>query len=160
MDTQRDFKSFRAGVDRLCAALDGTNATASDARVEALWNATRDLPLAEVLMNIDRIIATHPKGARFPKPSELRSRPATFPDAKTENAEHANVRHWEELRKSDPVAFEITLRAARAARALLELSEDDPGYREAELTQYRWSRLRYAPRAEQEAAVNAFHGRK
>jgi hypothetical protein len=164
MDTQRDFKPFQELMDQLSAALGGADFKASDARVQAYWKALKDCSLAEVRSNIERIIATATKDTPFPRPSSLRSRPpsmsASLPDPARERIERDSIRRWEELRKNDPLQWEIMLRAARAARRLLEVGEDDPGYTEITQEQQRWSALRYAPRAEQEAAVRTYLGRK
>jgi ribosomal protein L12E/L44/L45/RPP1/RPP2 len=163
MDTQRDFKPFQELMDQLSAALGGADFKASDARVQAYWKALKDCSLAEVRANIERIIATATKETAFPRPSSLRSRPppmsAAPPDASRERAERESIRRWEELRKNDPVQWEILLRVSRASRRLLELGEDDPGYQEIVQEQQRWSALRYAPRAEQEAALRTYLGR-
>jgi hypothetical protein len=162
MDTMRDFPGFRALMDQINAVVTGTDFKASDAKVQAHWDALRDCSLADVTVNAKRFMATATKDSRFPPPSALRSVPAQLsaaPDPSREKHEREAVRRWEELRKTDPIAWEVLLRAARAARSLVELGEDDPGYDAAVREQYRWDRLRYAPRAEQEAAVNRYHGR-
>lgn len=162
MDTQRDFKPFQELMDQLTAAL-GNDYKASDARVQAYWKALKDCTLAEVRANIERIITTATKETSFPRPCSLRSRPppcsARPPDPSRERIERESMRRWEELRAHDPLNWEILLRVSRAARRLLELSEDDPGYQEIAQEQQRWSALRYAPRAEQEAALRTYLGR-
>lgn len=162
MDTQRDFHAFRELMDQLCAALrDGFKA--SDAMVAAYWEALKDCAITEIRANVKRIIATATKETSFPRPASLRSKPpaisATPPDPNREKIERESIRRWEELRKSDPVSWEVLVRAARAARAMLQVGEEDPGYEDAVREQYRWDRLRYAPRAEQEAALRTYLGR-
>lgn len=163
MDTQRDFPSFRELMDQLCAALRQGDFKASDAMVQAYWDALKDCTLAEVRANVKRIIATASRDTPFPRPASLRNRApavsAAPPNPNAERIERESARRWDELRKNDPLSWEIGLRAARAARQLIELSPDDPGYDEAVREQYRWDRLRYAPRAEQEVAVRAYLGR-
>lgn len=163
MDTHRDFIRFRALMDQLCAALRPGDFKASDAMVQAYWDVLKDCPFEEVSANVKRYIATATRDTPFPRPASLRSRPAIVsafaPDPNTERRERESIQRWEELRKNDPIAWEILLRTARAARRILELSEHDPGYDDALREQYRWDRLRYAPREEQEAAVNQYLGR-
>jgi hypothetical protein len=163
VDTQRDFIPFRELMDQLNVALRGADFKASDALVQAYWDALKDCTLAEVRANVKRIIATATKETPFPRPTSLRSRPpcvsAAPPNPNVEHIERQSIRTWEALRRTDPLAWEILVRSARAARALMQLSEDDPGYEEAVREQSRWHVLRYAPRAEQEAAVRAYLGR-
>lgn len=162
MDAQRDFAPFREDMDQLCATLREGGFKASDAMVKAYWDALRDVPYAEFHANVKRIIATANKDTPFPRPNMLRNRTLSampsVQSASLERAERENVRTWEAMRERDPIEHAIRWRAARAARELVSLSPDDPGYRELEREQYRWDRLRYAPRAEQEAAVRAYLG--
>jgi len=161
MDTLRDFKPFQKLMDELSAAFKG-GFKATDAQVSAYWDALKDVPLSEVQYNAKRLIAIATKDMDFPRPSALRNKPVFIPhasDPAREHAERESVRRWEELRRADPVTFEILLRSARAARALVHLGEGDPGYSEALSDLRRWDSLRYAPRPDQEDAIARFGGR-
>jgi hypothetical protein len=161
MDTQRDFKPFQDLMDDLSAAL-REGFKASDAMVRAYFDALKDVSIHEIRANVKRIIATATRDTPFPRPTSLRNRPppssATAPNAAQEKSERDSIRRWEELRKTNPVLWEIEVRSARSFRRMLELDEDDPGYAEV-LSEYRrWDILRYAPRAEQEACVKRYLG--
>jgi hypothetical protein len=162
MDAQRDFGSFREIVDDLNAVLrDGFKA--SDATVRGLFDALRDVPIEEIRANAKRIIATAGPSTRFPLPAALRNRPANIvaPTVSAANAraEREGIRRWCELRERDRVTFEIEFGLARAAYQLIGLGPEDPDYDEYERAQAKWQRLRFAPRAEQEAAVAKSGGR-
>lgn len=163
MDTQRDFAPFRELLDQLRAALGGGDFKASDAMVRAYWDALKDVTLAEVRDNVKRIIATATADTPFPRPNSLRrsahAQRSYVPDVVHERADRSSFVRWEALRKHDVVEFTVQARIARLARDLLELAPEDPGFREAEREQGRWCRLRYASRAEQEAAVTAHLGK-
>jgi|ERR1051325_528897 hypothetical protein len=162
MDTQRDFAPFRELLDQLRASLGGGDFKASDAMVKAYWDALKDVPLAEVREAVKHLIATAKADTPFPRPSMLRrsanAQRAPMFDPAHERADRSSSFRWEQLRKHDVVEFTLQTRIARLARELLTLAPEDPGYQEAEREQGRWYRLRYAPRAEQEAAVRAHLG--
>jgi len=162
MDMQRDFQPFRELLDQLRAALGGGDFKASDAMLKAYWDALKDVSLTEVRDNVKRIIATATADTPFPRPNSLRrsahAQRSFTPDAVHERAERSSYCRWDALRKHDVVEFTVQARIARLARELLDAAPEDPGYRETELEQARWCRLRYAPRAEQEAAVTAHLG--
>lgn len=155
MDTQRDAKAFHELMDELCAALrEGFKST--EPMRNAYWDALKDVPLAEVRFHVKRIIATASKETPFPRPRELRNHPHPMTradDAKAEAVARASIRAWEEMRAADPIRWRIEVGIARAARALAELSPDDPGFDDWTREFQRWARVRYAERAEQERAV-------
>lgn len=162
MNKLRDFDAFQRLMDELNAAL-REGFKANDAQVSAYWDALKDVSLAEITFNVKRIIATATSQTRLPPPALLRNKPPSLPPAPNpahERMERESIRRWEELRRTDPVAFEISLRSARAARALVLMGESDPGYQDALYDMRRWDSLRYAPRADQEAAVNCYLGRR
>lgn len=161
MDAQRDFAPFRELLDQLRAALGGGDFKASDAMVKAYWDALKDVSLAEVRERVKLIIATAKAETPFPRPSMLRRSACAqrdVPDASHDRAERASTYRWEALRKHDVVEFTVQERIARLARELVNLAPEDPGFRETEREQSRWCLLRYASRAEQEAAVRAHLG--
>jgi hypothetical protein len=162
MDTLRDFPAFRDIVDDLNAVLrDGFKA--SDATVRGLFDALRDVPIDEIRANAKRIIATATRDTAFPKPRDLRNRPAVIeappPSAAAEVSARRNQLMWRELRARDPIEYEILFRVARTARDLAQLDEADPGYAECAREHHRWNALRYAARAEQETLVAVYLGR-
>lgn len=157
----RDWDGFKALMDELNAAL-REGFKANDAQLSAYWEALKDLDLSEVRFNVKRIIATATRDTPFPRPSSLRNKPASIAPASDplrERAERENVQRWEELRRTDPVGFEIQLRASRAARAMTLLDEADPDYADLARELYRWNSLRYAPHDEQVAAVARYGSR-
>lgn len=161
MNKARDFDAFQKLMDELNAAF-REGFKANDAQLSAYWDALKDTDLAQVRFNVKRLIATATKDASLPRPAALRNSPPVIarpPDPKHEHAERDSIRRWEELRRIDPTSYEILLRSARAARALTSMSEEDPGYQDALYDLRRWDSLRYAPRADQEAAVARFGGR-
>ena len=162
MDTHHDFKPFQDLMDELSAALrDGFKA--QDAMVRAYWDALKDVHLCEVRANVKRIIATATKETNFPKPRDLRNRSPIIEsqphNAQADAAARRSAAMWRELRKRDPVEYEILYRISITARELAVMSEDDPGYVDCEREHYRWTSLRYAPRAEQEQRLRAYLGR-
>lgn len=158
MDPRTDGDRFNKGIERLYAALKG-GAKAPDALRDAMWKALSDVSITEVLANIDRIIATAKPETPFPRPSALRNNPASISSAPSDTAiraERMTARNWEDLRRRDPVAHQIEWRLAIAARRLIDPEDEEHCEWVAEYR--RWSSLRYAPRAEQEAAVRKVLG--
>jgi hypothetical protein len=162
MDAQRDGNPFRELMDQLHAALK-EGFKANDALKDAYWKALRDVPFTEVKANVERIIATATRDTPFPRPSSLRNSPAQIsssglPSPAQLKAERLAIKHWRELKESDPVTFEIEFRAARAFTAMTQCEEGSDEHEEWTRQYQRWGRLRCVPRAEQEAAVTRFVG--
>lgn len=162
MDLQRDGKRFGELMDQLHAALK-EGFKANDALRDAYWKALRDVPYSEVSANVERIIATATRDTPFPRPSSLRNSPAKIaataaPSSASIRAERDSIRNWNDLKKADPVAFQIEWRAARAFTAMAQCEDSSEEHQEWTREYQRWGVLRYSPRAEQEAAVRTYLG--
>lgn len=161
MDTHIDFKPFRDLIDELSAAL-RAGFKADDAMVRAYWDALKDVSLGEVRANVKRIIATATKETGFPKPRDLRNKPPviapTLHDPKRDAAQRLNDQTWSEMKARDPVTYQIEVGIARAARELLALDPADPDHEAVARQFQRWTQLRYARRAEQEAVIAGLGG--
>jgi hypothetical protein len=162
VDNQVDGKRFRDLMDQVHALIrDGFKA--NDAWADAMWKALRDVSFAEVKTNADRYMASATRDTALPKPSHLRNGPpkilsSGLPTPAQLKAERLSVKHWRELKQTDPIGFEIEWRAARAFTAMAQCEDGSDEYADW-LQQYRrWGALRYAPRAEQEEACRNFLG--
>ena len=162
MDNQVDGKRFRELMDQLHAAFK-EGFKANDALSDAYWKALRDVPFTEVKANVERFIATATRDTPFPRPAMLRNAPpkilsSGLPTPAQLKAERDSVRRWRELKKTDPIAFEVEWRAARAFTAMAQCEDGSDEYADW-LQQYRrWGDLRYASRTEQEEACRNFLG--
>lgn len=162
VDNQTDGKRFRELMDQVHALIkDGFKA--NDAWADAMWKGLRDVSWAEVKANADRYMATATRDTSLPKPSHLRNEPpkilsSGFMSPAQLKAERLAIQHWRELKHTDPVAFEIEFRAARAFTAMAQCEDGSDEHQEWTRQYQRWGRLRYSPRAEQEAAVSRLLG--
>lgn len=162
MDNQLDGKRFRELMDQLHALIkDGF--AANDAWASAMWKGLRDVSWNEVKANADRYMARATRDTPLPKPSALRNAPpkiisSGLPSLAQLKAERQAVKHWHELKATDPVAFEVEWRAARAFTAMAQCDDGSEEHQEWTREYQRWGRLRYTSRAEQEAAVRTFLG--
>jgi hypothetical protein len=149
MDTMRDFEPFRLELDKLCATFD--RPPAKDELVEAYWASLRDVRFTEVQRNVARILRTATKETKWPKPGDLRdaapeegSRRSASHEAACQAAEQRNIRHWEELRATDPELHQIELSIAQCGRILASDDPSTPQYAEAIQLDRRYRDRRHA----------------
>ncbi len=154
MDTIKDSESFRELLDGLSLTLTGF--PAKDELAQAYWSALKDVRYSEVKANVERIVRCATKDTRFPRPAELRDTAPTLErySAAFEAAERASAATWDDLRRRDPIEYQIQLRIAKCARALAATPTDDITYTDWQREYARWNALRYAPRADKERAVD------
>jgi hypothetical protein len=134
MDTMRDYTPFRALLDQLCASWD--RPPAKDELVQAYWAALKDVSLAEVKRNIERLIRTGTSVTKWPKPGDLRDEaPSNSRNSSMEadfaQAEQRAIRNLEEQRQRDPELWRLETGIAKCARIMVTEHEGSPQYAEA-----------------------------
>jgi hypothetical protein len=67
-----EFDAFKGELKQLCASL---GKAYTDALGQAYWRVLRDVPLAEVEANVERVLLSAGKDTKFPKPMDLRTTP-------------------------------------------------------------------------------------
>lgn len=120
-----EFDALKGQLKQLCAAL---SKTYTDALGQAYWRVLRDVPLAEIEANVERILMTATRETKFPKPMELRTTPTAIAQACPANAEQLNQEVWREKFRADPVRAEIDLRYHQYQRILASAHAGSPEY--------------------------------
>lgn len=124
-----EFEDFRAELKQLCATL---GKAYTDALAQAYWRALKDASLTEIQANVERILLTQNKDAKFPKPFELRSTPTTRgQEGLPDHALKLNEEAWREKFSKNPEQAEREHRWCRLQRMLASEPENSVQYAEA-----------------------------
>ena len=124
-----EFDDFRAELKQLCATM---GKAYTDALAQAYWRALKDATLTEIQANVERILLSRTKDAKFPKPFELRSTPTERGQAGLpEEAIKLNAQVWREKEARNPERTSVQNRWCRLQRMLAVDHEGSVQYEEA-----------------------------
>lgn len=116
-----EFDNFKSELKQLCVSL---GKPYTDALGQGYWRVLRDIPLAEIEANVERILMSATKDTKFPKPTELRSTPTKIQAAMPDDAVKLNNEVWREKFARDRRLAEIDLAYHQNQRVM---ASSDPG---------------------------------
>lgn len=122
---QEEFDSFKGELKQLCASL---GKPYTDSLGQAYWRVLRDVPLAELEANVERILLSATKDTKFPKPVELRSTPTKIQAALPDQATKLNQEVWREKFAKNATLAQIDLTYHQYQRVIAGSSMDSPEY--------------------------------
>ena len=110
-----EFDDFVRELKQLCASL---GKPYTDPLAQAYWRALRDVDLAEIQANVERILLNATRETKFPRPTQLRTTPPATgnSDAKLREVEDIAIKHLEEQRQHDPAGWLKRLGDCNATR--------------------------------------------
>ena len=122
---QDEFDSFKGELKQLCASL---GKPYTDALGQAYWRVLRDIPLAEVEANVERILLTASRETKFPKPMELRTTPTRVSGQLPEVALKLNEESWRAKFAHNPELARIEQTYLQYQRVISSSNSDSAEY--------------------------------
>lgn len=120
-----EFDLFKAELKQLCASF---GKAYTDALAQAYWRSLQDVSLDEVQANVERVLFTAGKEARFPRPAELRSTPRRAEAPLDPKAAELNGASWREKFARNKTLADVEYRWCQHQRIIAAASPDSPEY--------------------------------